>query len=253
MGFTPKFLIDNVSVKMPYRAFAILRKSWEMIVNPDVDGYQTTLIMIACCFNQRFQNFFERDWNLNWWTSCDPSLKQRMLIWQKCWLYGWFLAVGCLVCFQCQQFTLFSSTYATLQTDKRTSLKNYNSGLGFDRLGATYFLILHLCLGRDPYYGNHWLQRLNLLKRFKPVLICRCVSLHRILQGVKCAAQTITAVPAAGMASKRSYHVQPRCWNEHRGFNFSGEFQTALLNWLCKARKELAVSLPNFLCILISS
>ena len=32
--------------------------------------------------------------------------------------------------------------YATLQTDKRTSLKNYNSGLGFHRLGATYFLIL---------------------------------------------------------------------------------------------------------------
>jgi len=35
-------LIDNVSVKLPYRAFAILTKSLEMIVNPDVDGYQTT-------------------------------------------------------------------------------------------------------------------------------------------------------------------------------------------------------------------
>jgi len=33
-------------------------------------------------------------------------------------------------------------TYATLQTDKRISLKNYNSGLGFDRLGTTYFMIL---------------------------------------------------------------------------------------------------------------
>jgi len=42
----------------------------------------------------------------------------------------------------------------------------------------------------------------------------------------------ITAVPAAGMARKRSYHLQPRCWNEHCWFNFSGEFQTALLNWL---------------------
>jgi len=52
------------------------------------------LIMIAYCFNQRFENFFERDWNLNWWTSCEPNLKQGMLIWQKCWLYGWFLAVG---------------------------------------------------------------------------------------------------------------------------------------------------------------
>ena len=39
-------------------------------------------------------------------------------------------------------YTLFSSTYATIQTDKRTSLKNYYSGLGFDRLGATNFLIL---------------------------------------------------------------------------------------------------------------
>ena len=57
---------------------------------------------------------------------------------------------------------------------------------------------------------------------------------------------------AAGMARKRSYHLQPKCWNEHRWFNFSGEFQTAFLNWLCKARKEVVVSLPNFLCILIS-
>jgi len=110
----------------------------------------------------------------------------------------------------------------------------------------------NLCLGRDPYYGNHWLQRLNLSKRFKPVLICWCVSLHCILPGVKCAAQTITAVLAAGMARKRNYHLQPRCWNEHRWFNFSAEFQTALLNWICKARKEVVVSLPNFLCILIS-
>jgi len=77
-------------------------------------------------------------------------------------------------------------------------------------------------------------------------------STHTSLQGVKCAAQTITAVPVAGMARKRSYHFQPRCWNEHRWFNFSGEFQTALLNWLCKARKEVVVSLPSFLCILIS-
>ena len=106
----------------------------------------------------------------------------------------------------------------------------------------------NLCLGRDQYYGNHWLQRLNLSKRFKPVIICRCVSLHRILQGVKCA----TAAPAAGVARKRSYHLQPRCWNEHRWFNFSGEFQTAVSNWLCKARKKVVVSLPNFLCILIS-
>jgi len=35
-------LIDNVSVKLPYRALAILRKSREMIMNPDVDVYQTT-------------------------------------------------------------------------------------------------------------------------------------------------------------------------------------------------------------------
>jgi len=62
----------------------------------------------------------------------------------------------------------------------------------------------------------------------------------------------MSAVHAAGMARKRSYHLQPRCWNEHRWFNLRGEFQTALLNWLCKVRKEVAVSLPNFLCNLIS-
>jgi len=42
MGYTPQFFIDNVSVKSPYRVFATLRKSWEMIVNQVVDGYQTT-------------------------------------------------------------------------------------------------------------------------------------------------------------------------------------------------------------------
>ena len=100
----------------------------------------------------------------------------------------------------------------------------------------------NLSLGRDPYYGNHWLQRLNLSKRFKPVLICRCVPLHRILQGVKCAAQTITAVPAAGMARKRSYHLQPRCWNEHRWFNFNGEFQTVLLLALQSKKRSCSVA-----------
>jgi len=30
MGYTPKFLIDIVSVKLPCRTFAVLRKSWEM-------------------------------------------------------------------------------------------------------------------------------------------------------------------------------------------------------------------------------
>jgi len=52
-----------------------------------------------------------------WRTSCHPSLKQRMLTWQKCWLYGWFLAGGCEVRFQCQHSALSSSAYATLQTD----------------------------------------------------------------------------------------------------------------------------------------
>jgi len=30
MGYTPKFFIDNVSAKLPCRAFARLRNSWEM-------------------------------------------------------------------------------------------------------------------------------------------------------------------------------------------------------------------------------
>ena len=50
---------------------------------------------------------------------------------------------GLLSLFSVSAVYSFSSTYAALQTDiKRTSLKNYNSGLGFDRLGSTYFLIL---------------------------------------------------------------------------------------------------------------
>jgi len=41
-GLHTKILIDNVSGKFPCIAFAILRKSWEMIMNPDVGVYQTT-------------------------------------------------------------------------------------------------------------------------------------------------------------------------------------------------------------------
>jgi len=42
MGYTPKFLIDNISAKLPCGEFAILRKTGEMIINPVVDVYQTT-------------------------------------------------------------------------------------------------------------------------------------------------------------------------------------------------------------------
>jgi len=74
----------------------------------------------------------------------------------------------------------------------------------------------NLCLGRDLYYGNHWLQRLNLSKRFKPVLICRCVSLYRILQGAKCAAQPITAVPACwdGQKTKQPPPAEMLKWKQ---------------------------------------
>jgi len=67
-------------------------------------------IIAYCLINQQFEIWV-------WWTCCHPSLKQRMLTWQKCWMYGWFLAGGCYVRFQCQHSTLFSSAYATLQTD----------------------------------------------------------------------------------------------------------------------------------------
>ena len=114
--------------------------------------------------------------------------------------------------FGCRLLSLFSvsAVYSFLKYLRYTTNRQANK---FEELPLRFRFWSHrrdlfsdplwnrnLCLGRDPYYGNHWLQRLNLSKRFEPVLICRCVSLHRILQGVKCAAQTITAVPAAGMA-----------------------------------------------------
>jgi len=90
-----------------------------------------------------------------WRTSCHPSLKQRMLTWQKCWLYGWFLAGGCEVRFQCQHSALSSSAYATLQTDTDKFAKLQ---LRFsNRLSATLFSDplrnRNPYLGRDPYYG----------------------------------------------------------------------------------------------------
>jgi len=84
-------------------------------------------------------------------------------------------AVGCSVRFQCQHSTLFSSVYATLQTDTD---KFEKLQLKFKFLIARRNLISdplrnrNPCLGRDPSYGNHWL---------KPVSICRFVSFNRIL------------------------------------------------------------------------
>ena len=72
----------------------------------------------------------------------------------------------------------------------------------------------NVCLDRDPYYGNHCLQRLNLSKRFKPVLICRCVSLHRILQGIKCAAHFITSSHTSRYKVRcADDNCRTRCWD----------------------------------------
>jgi len=50
----------------------------------------------------------------------------------------------------------FLNIFATdRQRQAVVTLKIYNPGL--DRLGATHFLTLcDPCLGRDPYFGNHW-------------------------------------------------------------------------------------------------
>ena len=229
-----------------------------MIVNPDVDGYQTTPEMIAYCFNQRVPKFF-RAWLKSELVNILRPKSQTAYVDMTKMLIVWMI-------FGSRLLNLFSvsAVYSFLKYLRCTTIRQANK---FEELRLRFrfwsprrdlfsdpLRNRNLCLVCDPYYGigKHWLQRLNLSKRFRPVLICRCVSLHRILQGVKCSAQTITTVPAAGMARKRSYHLQPRCWNEHRWFNFSVEFQTDLLNWLCKARKEVVVSLPNFHCILIS-
>ena len=56
----------NYQCKLQCGGFATLRKSWEIIVNPDAVGYQTTAVIIAYwLINQRFQNFFNRDRNLS--------------------------------------------------------------------------------------------------------------------------------------------------------------------------------------------
>ena len=214
------------------------------------------LIMIAYCFNQRFQNFFPA-WLKSELVNILRAKSQTAYLNMTKMLIIWMI-------FGSRSLSLFSvsAVYSFLKylryTTNRQAKKFEELQLRFKFWSPRRDLFSdplrnrNLCLGRDPYCGNHWLQRLNLSKRIKPVLIYRCVSLHCTLQGVKCAAQTITAATAAGMARKRSYHLQPRCWNEHRWFNFSGEFQTALSNRLCKARKEVVVALPNFLCILIS-
>jgi len=165
------------------------------------------LIMIAYCFNQRFQNFFERDWRPKSQTAY-VNMTKMLIVWI---IFG----SGLLSLFSVSavySFLKYLRYTTNRQANKFEELQpRFRFGAPRRDLFSDPLRNRNLCVDRDPYYGNHWLQRLNLSKRFKPVLICTCASFHRILQGVKCAALTITAVPAAGMARKRSYHLQPRC------------------------------------------
>ena len=159
MGYTPNFFIENVSVKLPCKAFAILRKSWEMIMNPDVGVFRRLLTIIAyCLINQRLQNVLERDWNLSFVNILRASLKQRMF-----WLYEWFLQYVFNV-----SILLFSQVPTLQCKQAQTSLKNYNSGLGFwsprRSLISDPLRNRNPCLGRNPYYGNHWFIRLNVFQ-----------------------------------------------------------------------------------------
>jgi len=73
------------------------------------------------------------------------------------------LAAGCYVRFQCQHFTLFSSTYATLQTDTDKFEKMQLRFRFWSRRRDLFSDPLrnrNPCLGRDPYYRNHWLKRI---------------------------------------------------------------------------------------------
>jgi len=112
------------------------------------------------------------------------------------------------------------------------------------------------CLGRDPYYGNHWLESLNL---FQSVDLYHLIAYFTPKRWkVRCVDEA--AVPA-GMARKQSYHHSPDAKNQYPCFNVQlwiadsfviCELQTALLYWLCKTKKNVVVSLHNFLFILIS-
>jgi len=235
MGYTPKVLIDNVSVKLPYRAFAILGKGWEMmIVNPDVASYHTTPDNDSILLEPAVQKVF-RTWLKSELVNVLRPKPQIAYVNMSKMLIVWMI-----LCSRLLSLFSVSAVCSFLKYLRYTTNRQANK---FEELQLRFRLWSprrdifcdpprnrNLCLGLDPYYGNHWLQR------FKPVLICRCVTLDRIR--VKCAAQTITDVPAAGMARKRSYHLQPRCWNEHRWFNFSGKFQTAFVKLALQSKKR---------------
>ena len=157
MGYTPKFLIDNVSAKLPSRAFAILRKSWEMIMNPDVGVYPTTPDSnCICLIKQRFHNFFERDWNLSLVNILRPKPQTAYVNITKI-LIVWMIFGNRLL-----SSFLMSAFYSFLKclrytANRQTSLKNYNSGIGFliaSALLSDPWRNLNPCLGRDPYYSN---------------------------------------------------------------------------------------------------
>ena len=135
MGYTSKFCIVNVSAKLPCRAFAILRESWDMIMCPDVvclsdDSWQ---------ISHRFQNCFERDWNLSLVNISRPKPQTEYVNMTKMLIVLMIFGSRLLSSFQMSAlyFCLKHLYYArNRQADK---FEKYNSGLGFDRLGATNF------------------------------------------------------------------------------------------------------------------
>jgi len=148
---------------------SLLRKSWEMVENSIWMFIRRLLIMIACwLIYQRFQNFFDRDWNLSLVNILWPKPQTAYVVMTKMLVVWASFGSRLLVRFRCQQFTLFSSTYATLQTDtdKQTSLKKLQLRIRFWSLRRDLFSDpfrnRNSCLGRNPYCRNHWLKRLNL-------------------------------------------------------------------------------------------
>ena len=131
---------------------------------------------------------------------------------------------------------------------KADKFEKYNSGLGFDRLGATHFQTLGE-IATLVLVATHIMETtgLNAETCFN-LQICIACFTSEVYSALR---RRKTLFPP-GWPENRVIIYCPDAQINTPGSTYSGELQTALLNRLCKTKKKVVVSLHNFLFILIS-
>jgi len=161
--------MDNISAKLQSREFATLRKSWEMIVNSMWMFIRRLLTLIAYwLINKRFQNFFNRDWNLSLVNILRPKSQTAYVNRTKTLIVWMIFGSRLLSSFSTTAFYCFPKYLRYTTNRHRQAYKFEKIQIKFRFWSALRDLFFYPvrnrnpCLDRDPYYANHWLKRINL-------------------------------------------------------------------------------------------